>query len=98
MVECPEYADMLFLNSKFLQNLLSRFWPDRITKDDLIDQLDQVLKIPGTTNAWTMPIKARIDMLSTGVRTPIGIKIQGANLEKIEEIGKKDMTGGRKIV
>ncbi len=62
-------------------------WPEHITYEELIDEMDQALRIPGSTNAWTMPIKNRIDMLSTGVRTPIGIKIFGADLKKIEEIG-----------
>ncbi|MBI4355161.1 MAG: efflux RND transporter permease subunit, partial [Candidatus Omnitrophica bacterium] len=63
------------------------FWPDHISYEQLIDEMDQALKIPGSTNAWTMPIKNRIDMLTTGVRTPIGIKIFGSDLKKIEEIG-----------
>ena len=45
------------------------------------------MQIPGVVNAWTMPIKARVDMLTTGVRTPVGIKIMGADLEKVQEIG-----------
>ena len=49
--------------------------------------MDRALQIPGTTNAWTMPIKARIDMLSTGIRTPVGIKVFGADLKEIERIG-----------
>jgi len=61
--------------------------PEQISYEELIDEMDRSLKIPGTTNAWTMPIKNRIDMLTTGVRTPIGIKIFGADLKKIEEIG-----------
>jgi Cu(I)/Ag(I) efflux system membrane protein CusA/SilA len=79
------------------------FWPDRISKDDLINEMDQAVKIPGTTNAWTMPIKNRIDMLSTGVRTPIGIKVLGADLKQIEAIGTqletmlKDIPGTRSI-
>ncbi len=64
-----------------------RIWPDRISWDDLINEMDQRLQIPGVTNAWTMPIRARIDMLTTGVRTPIGIKIFGADLAEIEKIG-----------
>ena len=56
----------------FVKAPLRVFWPDRISHEDLINQMDEALKIPGTTNAWTMPIKARIDMLSTGVRTPLG--------------------------
>ena len=65
---------------------LRPFWPDRISHDELVDELDAALRIPGTTNAWTMPIKARIDMLSTGVRTPIGIKVFGKDLREIERI------------
>jgi len=63
-------------------------WRDGLTYEDLIAELDRTLQFPGVTNAWTMPIKARIDMLTTGVRTPVGIKIFGPDIEKIEEIGK----------
>jgi Cu(I)/Ag(I) efflux system membrane protein CusA/SilA len=62
-------------------------WPGHITHQQLIDQMDKKLQIPGTTNAWTMPIKNRIDMLSTGVRTPIGIKVLGSDINEIERIG-----------
>lgn len=65
------------------------FWPDRISYDELIDEMDQALRIPGVTNAWTMPIKGRIDMLSTGVRTPIGIKVFGSDLAEIERTGER---------
>ena len=58
-----------------------------ISHEALIQEMDTALKIPGTSNAWTMPIKNRIDMLSTGIRTPIGIKVLGADIKKIEEIG-----------
>ena len=58
-----------------------------ITHEALISKMDEALKIPGATNAWTLPIKNRIDMLTTGVRTPVGIKILGADLKTIEEIG-----------
>jgi len=54
----------------------------------LINEMDQAMQIPGNTNAWTMPIKGRIDMLSTGVRTPIGIKILGADLNQIQRTGE----------
>jgi copper/silver efflux system protein len=67
--------------------LLRRIWPDRISWEDLIAEMDQKVRIPGVTNAWTMPIKARIDMLTTGVRTPIGIKIFGADLTEIQKVG-----------
>ncbi len=63
------------------------FWPDRISWDELVAEMNQALQAPGVTNAWTMPIKARIDMLSTGVRTPVGIKIFGSDLEEIERLG-----------
>ncbi len=80
-----------------------RVWPDRISREELIDEFDRVVKIPGVTNAWTMPIRARIDMLTTGVRTPVGIKIFGADLNEIEKIGghlemiMKDVPGTRSV-
>lgn len=76
-------------------------WRESVTYEDLIAQMDAALQFPGVTNAWTMPIKARIDMLTTGVRTPVGVKIFGPDLKKIEEIGKaiemvaKDVPGTR---
>jgi Cu(I)/Ag(I) efflux system membrane protein CusA/SilA len=72
---------------EFVRRFLRPFWPDRMTYEDLITEMDAHLRIPGTTNAWTMPIKARIDMLSTGVRTPIGIKVLGRDLKEIENLG-----------
>jgi len=59
-----------------------------ITWDELVAEMDKKLRLTGVVNAWTMPIKNRIDMLSTGIRTPIGVKIFGHDLAKIEEIGK----------
>ena len=59
-----------------------------ITWEELVAEMDKALRLPGVANAWTMPIKNRIDMLSTGIRTPVGIKIFGPDLSKIEEIGK----------
>ena len=67
--------------------VLRRVWPDRIGWDELVAEMDLALRLPGQTNAWTMPIKARIDMLTTGVRTPVGVKVYGASLEEIERIG-----------
>jgi len=64
-----------------------KYWRPGLTWEKLIDEMNEKMQIPGTTNAWTMPIKARIDMLSTGVRTPVGIKIYGPNLKEIEKIG-----------
>ena len=66
-----------------------RIWPDRISWDDLVNEMDAALRIPGTTNAWTMPIRNRIDMQTTGVRTPIGIKIFGPDLAQIEALGTR---------
>ncbi|HET9881362.1 MAG TPA: CusA/CzcA family heavy metal efflux RND transporter [Candidatus Binatia bacterium] len=63
-------------------------WRPGMTWDKLVDEMDKKMRLPGVANAWTMPIKNRIDMLSTGIRTPVGIKIFGPDLGKIEEIGK----------
>ena len=52
-------------------------WRPGMTVEKLIDELDKAVKMPGVSNAWTMPIKARTDMLSTGIRTPVGIKVLG---------------------
>jgi Cu(I)/Ag(I) efflux system membrane protein CusA/SilA len=71
----------------WLKAPLGHIWPDHISWDELTNKMDKAMKFPGVTNAWTMPIKARIDMLTTGVRTPVGIKIFGADLKKIEQIG-----------
>ncbi len=65
-----------------------REWRPGLTVDGLIAELDQALQIPGISNAWTMPIKARTDMLSTGIRTPIGIKVFGNDLAELERLAK----------
>lgn len=64
-------------------------WRKGMTTDKLIAEMDKALQFPGVANAWTMPIKARIDMLSTGIRTPIGIKVFGKNLEEMEKLAKE---------
>ncbi|OGT73627.1 MAG: cation transporter [Gammaproteobacteria bacterium RIFCSPLOWO2_02_FULL_56_15] len=64
-------------------------WRPEMTIDKLIAELDQAVQIPGVSNAWTMPIKARIDMLSTGIRTPIGIKVFGRDLGEMEKLAKE---------
>lgn len=64
-------------------------WRPGMTVQKLIDELDRAIQFPGLTNAWTMPIKTRVDMLSTGIKTPVGIKISGADLQVLEEIGKE---------
>lgn len=72
---------------EWAKKVLRTIWRDRISYEELIAEMDKALQIPGNTNAWTMPIKGRIDMLTTGVRTPIGIKIMGSNIKEIERIG-----------
>jgi Cu(I)/Ag(I) efflux system membrane protein CusA/SilA len=69
---------------------LRRFWPDErpMSIDELTAEMNTKMQFPGWTNAWTMPIKTRVDMLTTGIRTPIGIKIFGKDLEDIERVGK----------
>ncbi|GLO62483.1 cation transporter [Vibrio sp. MACH09] len=62
-------------------------WRDGVTTDTLRKEFDSLIQFPGLTNAWVMPIKTRIDMLSTGIKTPIGIKIAGPDLKVIEDIG-----------
>jgi Cu(I)/Ag(I) efflux system membrane protein CusA/SilA len=78
-------------------------WRPGVTYESLIDEMDKALRFPGVTNAWTMPIRNRIDMLTTGIRTPVGIKIFGPDLKQIEEIGKhiemaaKEVPGTRSV-
>jgi Cu(I)/Ag(I) efflux system membrane protein CusA/SilA len=70
---------------EWFKGILRPFWRDRITEEDLVDQMNGALQLPGISNAWTMPIKARLDMLSTGIRTPVGIKVSGADLSVIQK-------------
>jgi Cu(I)/Ag(I) efflux system membrane protein CusA/SilA len=85
-----QHTDRFFSNwPRPFRVVLGHLWPEHISWEDLINKFDRALQIPGNVNAWTMPIKARIDMLSTGVRTPIGIKVFGADLNKIQEIGEQ---------
>ncbi len=64
-------------------------WRTGTTIDSLVAELDKALQFPGVSNAWTMPIKARIDMLSTGIRTPVGVKVYGTDLAEIERIARQ---------
>ncbi len=64
-------------------------WRAGMTTDKLIAELNNLLKVPGLTNAWVMPIKTRIDMLATGIKTPVGIKVAGPDLAQIETIGRQ---------
>jgi len=73
----PEWAKVVF------RHITS----DHISQEELVARMNNALQLPGVSNAWTMPIKGRIDMLTTGVRTPIGLKISGDDVKRIEEIG-----------
>jgi Cu(I)/Ag(I) efflux system membrane protein CusA/SilA len=73
----PEWAKRVFRH----------ITPDTISTQELVGQMNRALQIPGVSNAWTMPIRGRIDMLTTGIRTPVGLKIAGADLQHIQEIG-----------
>lgn len=64
-------------------------WREGVTMESLKQELDSLVKLPGVTNAWVMPIKTRIDMLATGIKTPVGIKISGPSLDKIQQIGEQ---------
>ncbi|MGZ7042181.1 MAG: efflux RND transporter permease subunit, partial [Thermoanaerobaculia bacterium] len=72
-------------------------WRAGMTSDRLVAEMDSATKMPGVTNAWTMPIKGRIDMLATGIRTPVGIKIFGPDLAVLERIGREIEQGVRMI-
>ena len=64
-------------------------WPEGVTTEKLIAEMDSALQFPGISNAWTMPIKGRTDMLSTGIRTPVGVKIYGKDLNEIERLSRE---------
>ncbi len=66
---------------------LAALWPDRISREELIAEMDAAIRAPGVTNSWLQPIQTRILMLSTGLRTPVGIKVYGADLSEIERVG-----------
>jgi Cu(I)/Ag(I) efflux system membrane protein CusA/SilA len=73
----PEWAKRIFRH----------ITPDTISQEELIDEMQAAIKVPGVSNAWTMPIKGRIDMLTSGIRTPVGLKVTGDDPQKIEEAG-----------
>jgi Cu(I)/Ag(I) efflux system membrane protein CusA/SilA len=72
-----------------LKPVLRPLWPETISWDELVGEMNAKLTLPGQTNAWTMPIRNRIDMLTTGIRTPVGVKIFGSDLREIERIGRQ---------
>jgi copper/silver efflux system protein len=75
----PEWAKRIFRH----------ITPDTISQEQLIDDMQAAIHVPGISNAWTMPIKGRIDMLTSGIRTPVGLKVTGDDPQKIEEIGEQ---------
>jgi copper/silver efflux system protein len=77
------------LAPEWLQPVFRPFQPDRISTEQLIEEMNQALQLPGSSNAWTMPVKARIDMLTTGIRTPVGVKIYGADTNTIGRLGSE---------
>ncbi len=77
----------LSMNESIIQFKPKTEWRPGITKADIRKELEQRVQIPGLTNAWVMPIKTRIDMLSTGIKTPVGIKVGGADLKVIQHVG-----------
>jgi len=74
---------------ELLKPVLRHITPDTISGNELVRRFDESLKVPGVTNSWTMPVRGRIDMLTTGMRTPIGLKISGSNLGTVEQIGSR---------
>lgn len=74
---------------QWLRSVLRHITPDHISRQELIDEMNRALKLPGLAPSWTMPIRGRIDMISTGIRSEIGLKISGADLGTIEEIGTR---------
>ncbi|HKD74795.1 MAG TPA: efflux RND transporter permease subunit, partial [Ktedonobacterales bacterium] len=72
---------------EWAKGIFRHITPDTISQEELIDDMQAAIRVPGVSNAWTMPIKGRIDMLTSGIRTPVGLKITGDDPQKIEEIG-----------
>ena len=72
---------------EWLRPLLRHITSDRISEEQLVSEMNDALSIPGVSNSWTMPIRGRIEMLTTGIRTPVGLKIQGGDLNQIQQIG-----------
>ncbi len=77
--------------------LFRHLTPDTISSEELVHEMDIAIRAPGLSNAWTMPVKGRIDMLTTGIRTPVGLKISGANPRQLEEVGQRVQEALRKV-
>ena len=74
----------------------ARTWPAGMTYEKLIQEMDAKLQFPGLTNTWTMPVENRLDMELTGIKTPVGIKIQGPDLDGIQELGSESSADSRR--
>ncbi|MFL5361300.1 MAG: efflux RND transporter permease subunit [Myxococcales bacterium] len=74
---------------EFVKPLFRRITPDHMSQEELVAELDKALQLPGVSNAWTQPVRGRIDMLTTGMKTPVGLKISGADLKTIDSIGEQ---------
>ncbi|MFQ6616636.1 MAG: efflux RND transporter permease subunit [Fidelibacterota bacterium] len=83
------YSDLTL--PSWIHSFFNRIWPERraVTIEELVEELNAAIQFPGLTNAWTMPIKTRIDMLSTGIKTPVGIKIMGTDLDTLNALGAR---------
>ncbi|WP_444996892.1 efflux RND transporter permease subunit [Aliikangiella sp. IMCC44359] len=73
----------------FIQLKPKEFWREGITAENIKQELNSIVNLPGVTNSWVMPIKTRIDMLATGIKTPVGIKVSGPQLSQIQKIGRQ---------
>jgi copper/silver efflux system protein len=74
---------------EWMKPVFRRITPDHISQEQLVNRFNDALQVPGVSNAWTMPVKGRTDMLTTGIRTPVGLKVSGADLNVIEAIGTR---------
>ncbi|MFL5368654.1 MAG: efflux RND transporter permease subunit, partial [Myxococcales bacterium] len=72
---------------EFVKPLFRRVTPDHISQEALVAELDKALQLPGVSNAWTQPVRGRIDMLTTGMKTPVGLKISGTDLKTVDSVG-----------
>jgi Cu(I)/Ag(I) efflux system membrane protein CusA/SilA len=72
---------------EWVKPVLRHITPDHISEEELVAQMNSALRLPGVSNSWTMPVKGRIDMLTTGMRTPVGLKISGSDIHTIQKIG-----------